>query len=126
MRYVIILILFCRCFMQEVVYIDPTKVRDPKIAWKLSVVPGFGQMYNGEYIKALGFISAEYYAINNFIDYNSKKNKIELRNTYAWWVLGLFVWNMLDAYVDAHLSTFPIKKLESNVNSDSLKIGKKL
>jgi CheY-like chemotaxis protein len=51
-----------------------------------------------------------------------KENRIGLRNTYAWWTFGLFVWNMLDAYVDAQLSTFPVRLLESNNDIDSLKV----
>ena len=106
---------------QESEYIDSTKVRNPGLAWKLGVIPGMGQLYNGKYIKAIGFISAEYFAVNRLIELE-KENRIGLRNTYGWWIFGLFVWNMLDAYVDAHLSTFPIKRLESNNNLDSLKV----
>ena len=51
------------------------------------------------------------------------ENRIGLRNTYAWRVFGLFVLNMLDAYVDAQLSTFPIKRLESNNDIDSKIFG---
>ena len=100
---------------------DSTKVRNPGLAWKLGVIPGMGQLYNGRYIKAIGFIGAEYFAVNRFIELKNEK-KIGLRNTYGWWVFGLFVWNMLDAYVDAQLSTFPIKRLEPNNNLDSLKV----
>ena len=50
------------------------------------------------------------------------EGRIGLRNTYAWWVFGLFVWNILDSYVDAQLSTFPIKRLESSAINDSLLI----
>ena len=122
MKYwIVILIAFSICTSQDSEYIDSTKVRNPGLAWKLSLIPGLGQLYNGKYIKAIGFFSAEYFAVNRFIELE-KENRIGLRNTYGWWVFGLFVWNMLDAYVDAHLSTFPIKHLESNNNLDSLKV----
>ena len=39
-------------------------------------------------------------------------NKIGMRNTYAWWIIGIYFWSILDAYVDAQLSTFPNKKIE--------------
>ena len=122
MKYwIIILIAFSICTSQELGYIDSTKVRNYELAWKLSVIPGMGQLYNGKYIKAIGFMSAEYFAVSRLIELKTE-NRIGLRNTYGWWVLGLFVWNMLDAYVDAHLSTFPIKRLESNNNLDSLMV----
>ena len=102
-------------------YIDSTMIRNPKLAWKLGLVPGLGQLYNGKQLKAIGFITGEYIAIKNFNKFNNINN-IALRNTYAWWILGLYVWNIIDAYVDAQLSTFPIKRLESKNEIDSLKV----
>ena len=120
MKYwIIILFAFRICTSQESEYIDSTKVRNPSLAWKLGMIPGVGQLYNGKYLKAIGFIGAEYFVVSRFIELNDEK-RIGLRNTYGWWVMGLFVWNILDAYVDAQLSTFPIKRLESNNNLDSL------
>jgi len=126
MRYYIILfIILSIAVSQNVEYVDSTKVRDPQIAWKLSFIPGLGQLYNGNYMKALGFMAGEYIAVSNFNKY-SKLNRIEMRNTYAWWIVGLYVWNLVDSYVDAHLSTFPIKRLEStNTIIDSLKTNEK-
>ena len=121
-----ILILFLINFgiSQEEGYIDSSKVRDPKLAWKLSIIPGLGQLYNGKFIKAVGFAGAEYIAIEHFIE-SRNANKIGSRNTYAWWIFGIFVWNVFDAYVDAQMSTFPVKKLESNNVQDSLRIKSK-
>ena len=122
MKYwIAILFAFSICTGQEPGYIDSTKVRDPGLAWKLGAIPGLGQIYNGQYVKAIGFIGAEYFVINRFMELK-KENRIGLRNTYAWWTFGLFVWNMLDAYVDAQLSTFPVRRLESNDDIDSLKV----
>ena len=123
MRYLIILLLTLSiAISQDEGYIDSTKIRNPKIAWKLGFVPGLGQLYNYKYLKALGFVSSEYIAISRFNKFNKDKNSIGLRNTYAWWIIGLYIWNILDAYVDAQLSTFPIKRLESNSAMDSLKV----
>ena len=122
MKYwIVILFSFSICTSQELGYIDSTKIRNPGLAWKLGVIPGMGQLYNGKYVKAIGFISAEYFAVSRLIELNTE-NRMGLRNTYGWWVFGLFVWNVLDAYVDAQLSTFPIKRLESNNNLDSLMV----
>ena len=115
----IILFAFSICTSQEEGYIDSSKVRDPGLAWKLGFIPGLGQLYNGKYLKAIGFIGAEYYAVARFTELKDE-GKIGLRNTYAWWIFGLFVWNILDSYVDAHLSTFPVKRLESSTINDSL------
>ena len=123
MRYwVILLLTLSISISQDEGYIDSTKIRNPKIAWKLGFVPGLGQLYNGKYLKALGFVSSEYIAINRFNKFNKDNNSIGLRNTYAWWIIGLYIWNILDTYVDAQLSTFPIKRLESNDAIDSLKV----
>ena len=123
MRYWVILLLTLNISIsQDEGYIDSTKIRNPKIAWKLGFVPGLGQLYNGKYLKALGFVSSEYIAINRFNKFNKDNNSIGLRNTYAWWIIGLYIWNILDTYVDAQLSTFPIKRLESNDAMDSLKV----
>ncbi len=109
-------------FAQSSKYSDSTKVRVPSYAWKLSFIPGLGQIYNGEYLKAAAFIGSEYWAVSRFMEFKNE-GRIALRNTYAWWVFGLFVWNMLDSYVDAHLSTFPSKRLDFNTSpEDSTKV----
>ncbi len=121
MKYWIILLFTISIIIsQDEGYLDSTKVRNPKVAWKLSLIPGLGQLYNGKQLKAFGFISGEYIAWSYFNEYK-KLNRIGLRNTYAWWIIGLYIWNMLDAYVDAQLSTFPEKRLESNTKLDSLR-----
>ena len=121
---VIILLFILVCFANEESYIDSSKIRNPSLAWKLSIIPGLGQMYNNSYLKALGFSSAQYFSIVRFSELK-KDNRIGLRNTYAWWIFGLCVWNMMDAYVDAHLSTFPWKRIQSNHDIDSLIISNK-
>tara|TARA_B110000438_G_C15667518_1_gene586697 strand:+ start:512 stop:892 length:381 start_codon:yes stop_codon:yes gene_type:complete len=119
----IILFTFSMLSSQDSKYTDSTKVRNPSYAWKLGIIPGLGQIYNRKYIKATLFIGAEYFAINRFIEFK-KEGRIGLRNTYAWWTFGLFVWNVLDSYVDAHLSTFPVKRLEFNsIINDSTKVN---
>ena len=68
------------------------------------------------------FIASEYWAVSRFMEFKNE-GRIALRNTYAWWIFGLFVWNILDSYVDAHLSTFPSKRLDFNTSSeDSTKV----
>ena len=106
---------------QEKGYIDSTMIRNPEVAWKLGFIPGLGQLYNGKYLKSIGFVAAEYIAVRRFNEFKNDTS-IGLRNTYAWWIIGIYVWNILDAYVDAQLSTFPVKRLESKNKVDSLNV----
>mgnify|MGYP006966889463 CR=1 FL=1 len=114
------LFLYCCLFsflISQSTHIDSTKIKNPSIAWKLSLIPGLGQIYNEEYVKSSLFIIAETYAFlkrNKF----SKSGKIGKRNTFTWWLFGLYVWGMLDAYVDAHLSTFPTEKINELENEE--------
>ncbi len=93
-------------------YIDSTRIKDPSLAWKLSLIPGGGQIYNGKWGKAAALILAQYVAVSNFNDLR-KQGNIEKRNKYGWWIMGLYVFGILDAYVDAQLSTFPTKITET-------------
>ena len=122
MKYwIILLFTLSIVFSQNEGYIDSSMIRNPKIAWKLSLIPGLGQLYNGKHLKALGFVGGEYLALSRYNKFK-QANHIGLRNTYAWWIIGLYIWNILDAYVDAQLSTFPIKRLDFNNEGDSLRV----
>ena len=114
------LLIFCSILLcQEQTYIDSSNVSNPEVAWKFSLVPGIGQLYNKKYIKSVLFIASESVVIHRYMNYKNN-NKIKLRNTYGWWIFGIYIWGMLDAYVDAHLSTFPIQHINSTVERDSL------
>ena len=91
---------------QEAEYIDSSKVRNPRLAWKLSIIPGVGQIYNEQYFKSIGILTADVYAIHQAYSFH-KKGLVGNRNTYIWWIFGLYVLGIIDAYVEAHLSTFP-------------------
>ena len=120
MRILLFIIIFHGfSFSQNDGYVDSTKVRNPKLAWKIALIPGMGQLYNGKYIKSFGTIATEYFAIEKFIHYKNL-NKIGMRNTYAWWIIGIYIWSILDAYVDAQLSTFPNKKIEISNELDTM------
>ena len=95
--------------LSEEAIIDSSKVKDPSFAWKIGFIPSAGQIYNGDYHKAIGFWLLESYSISKFNAYNKQGNKLGNRNTYAWWIAGIYIMSILDAYIDAQLSTFPIK-----------------
>ncbi len=102
------IILVISSILCQETFIDSTNIKNPKLAWKLGAIPGVGQFYNQKYGKGLAFIAAQYYTFNQYNTFNIEGN-ISKRNTYAWWVFGLWVLSMLDAYVDAHLTTFPVQ-----------------
>ena len=98
---------------------DSTLIKNPKTAFYLSVVPGGGQLYNGKVLKGSLVLAlesfamyswlenAEIYRDYDFIDKPLPKNRyLEKRNKYAWWVISIYFYSMIDAMVDAHLSPF--------------------
>ena len=98
---------------------DSTIIKDPKTAFLASFVPGGGQIYNGKLLKGLTVLGLEVLAMQSWLDnskiysdYDSgdyplqKHRYLEKRNKYAWWIIFLYFYGMVDAMVDAHLSPF--------------------
>lgn len=81
--------------------------RKSSLAWKLSLIPGAGQLYNQKYLKGMLIFSSEAALIRNISLYSAD---IAMRNSLMWWALGIYVFNIVDAYVDAELSTFTDNK----------------
>ena len=115
-----LLLYFClfSMLMAQDTQIDSTKIKNPNVAWKLSLIPGMGQLYNEEYIKSVAFILTGTYAYLKQSEFASS-GQIGKRNTYSWWVFALYVWGILDAYVDAQLSTFPLDKNNKLENEEN-------
>ena len=103
----------------QVTKTDSTLIKNPKTAFYLSAVPGIGQLYNGKLLKGSLVLTLESFAIYSFLenakiyrDYDSANNRLpknrylEKRNKYAWWVIFIYFYSMIDAMVDAHLSPF--------------------
>ena len=100
---------------------DTTRTaREPRKALVSSIIIGGGQAYNRAWLKMVGLIAAEIYFVNKFqenrdiVEEFRKKAAdgahnpyITVRNKYAWWVVGTYLYAMVDAYVDAHLDSFP-------------------
>lgn len=100
-----------------------------------AVVPGGGQVYNGSYWKVPIIIGAQAFFISQWIS-NNKSYKYYLseydsslialpgvgnsalqqerdsyhdqRDSYAWYIAGVYLLSMLDAYIDAELSGFDV------------------
>jgi len=78
--------------------------------------PGWGQWYNGKRVKAVIVFGAEAGIIANTIYQNQKvqdsKSEVERefylenRRLSNWWLAGVILLSMIDAYVDAHLYDF--------------------
>jgi len=99
--------------------VDSTLIKNPRKAFLFSLVPGGGQFYNQKYIKGSLVMGLETLALYSWLDnskiyknYDSEKYSLrqsrylEKRNKYAWWVIFLYFYSMIDAMVDAHLSPF--------------------
>ena len=112
---------------------DSTFIKSPKTAFIASVIPGGGQIYNGKLIKGLAIMTLEVMALqlwreNSDIysgydsgDYRLAKGRyLEKRNKYAWWVVFLYFYSMIDAIVDAHLSPFN-EVMDANIDIEEEK-----
>ena len=112
---------------------DSTFIKSPKTAFIASAIPGGGQIYNGKLIKGLTIITLEVMAIqlwrensDIYSDYDSgdyilpKGRYLEKRNKYAWWVVFLYFYSMIDAMVDAHLSPFN-EVMDANIDIEEEK-----
>ena len=96
----------------------PKKSKSPMGAMiRSAILPGWGQVYNHKYIKALVYLGGESYFIYRYSaidkDVNKLKNdnaaeddikkKEHLRNGWAWLFGAGYLLALGDAYVDAHL-----------------------
>ncbi len=103
----------------QVTKTDSTLIKNPKTAFYLSAVPGGGQLYNGKLLKGSLVLALESFVIYSWLentriyrDYDNidkplpKNRYLEKRNKYAWWVIFIYFYSMIDAMVDAHLSPF--------------------
>jgi hypothetical protein len=92
------------------------------------IFPGWGQLYNKKYFKAILAFGAEIGLLTNSIYLNQKYKAsdtelerefyINNRNLSNWWLVGVILFSMADAFVDAHLSDF-----DESANLTSLKIS---
>ena len=46
----------------------------------------------------------------SYYDQYDDIDNIKMRNKFGWWFLGFYVSSMIDSYIDAELSTFPLRK----------------
>jgi hypothetical protein len=95
-----------------------------------SVLPGMGQANNGRWAKASAFVVVGSLLISKIVVeseradrylylsrsattnedaeafYDEYTNHFNRRDSYIWWTVGFWLYNMLDAYIDGHLFGF--------------------
>ncbi len=99
--------------------LDSLNAHTPKKAALYALLfPGAGQLYNGRPLKTglmLGMVglAAWRWSANgeNYQNYTEdlalpKRRYLEKRNKYAWWMGFIYIYGLLDAVVDAHLTNF--------------------
>ena len=118
-RFLLFAYMFITILIGQIDKVDSTLIKNPKTALYLSLIPGGGQLYNGKLLKGSLLLAFESYVIYSWLEnskiyknYNSsnhilpKNRYLEKRNKYAWWVIFVYFYSMIDAIVDAHLSPF--------------------
>jgi len=122
------------CFLQQG-QPDSTKtvIKSPNGAMLRSLfVPGWGQLYNGKWFKAILVCGVEVGLISNAVYQNQmavqSTGKLERewyqdnRNLSVWWLLATVLLSMADAYVDAHLYNFD-ESLDLSIEMESTKFS---
>ena len=97
------------------------KLKNSKIAFYWSLVPGLGQAYNGKWVKSISIAGLELAACAAWVEnknfYNNydtdvnpnklpKHRYLEKRNKYDWWIVFIYVYGIIYEVVDAHLHNF--------------------
>jgi len=113
--------------------IDSTRIKTPKGAMYRSLaIPGWGQWYNGNKYKSAVIFTAEtgcaagYFIQNHRLSNSKIPQEREYyrgdRNKYAWWFIGIILYSVLDAYVDAYLHDFDRDMFVKNDNQFTIPI----
>jgi hypothetical protein len=89
--------------------------------WRSMLLPGWGQLYNGKYLKALiigggeiGLIWGIYAQHQRLQDARKANDEIaenfyrDDRNRLTWWLVGTILYSMADAYVDGQLWNYDL------------------
>ncbi len=98
------------------------KLHNPMGAmWRSLLFPGWGQLYNRKYLKALilggteiGFIYGIIYQNDRYRNARGEGDTVRAafykddRNRLSWWLAGIILYSMADAYADAHLWDFEL------------------
>lgn len=114
-----------------------SSIKSPTGAMIRSLIfPGWGQLHNKKYVKSILVFGAETGLIANSIYLNQKYKAsqtvwerefyINNRNLSNWWLVGVILFSMADAFVDAHLTDFDESSDLSFINITPIRIGNDL
>ena len=112
--------------------LDSTLTVSPRsLLWRSAVVPGWGQVRNGRYVKAVGFAAAagsflaasvvEIRALDRAVG-SDREEIASRRNTRILLFVTTATFAALDAYVDAHLNDLVVE-LEPVSAGDGVGVG---
>ena len=115
--YIFFLVLLMNVVLSAETDADSSSVKDPTAAMLRSAfVPGWGQFYNGKWLKGTVIAGVEIGLITNAVVLHQYMKQAETqadrdfywdnRNLSLWWLGASILYSMADAYVDAHLSDF--------------------
>ncbi len=115
MKAIIFIIITLFMASKGISQIDSTDYKNPKVAVTLAALcPGVGQIYNEKWLKAALVMGIDSYWIYKSVYYHnlheedpSKQYYEDSRNKYIWYSFGGYIYGVVDALVDAHLSLFP-------------------
>ena len=114
MKYILIYLCSSSFLFSSIMEIDSTSIRNSVKSFRWSIIPvvSQGQMYNKKYLKSIFFTFAQSYSLQrmSYYDQYDDIDNIKMRNKFGWWFLGFYVSSMIDSYIDAELSTFPLRK----------------
>ena len=115
MKYVLIYICSFSFLFSSIMEIDSTAIKNSAKSFRWSLIPivSQGQTYNQKYLKSIFFTCAQSYSLNRMSYYDQYDDiyNIKMRNKFGWWFLGFYVSSIIDSYIDAELSTFPLRKI---------------
>lgn len=115
MKAIIFIIITLFMASKGISQIDSTDYKNPKVAVTLAALcPGAGQIYNEKWLKAVLVMGIDSYWIYKSVYYHNlhkedpgKQYYEDSRNKYIWYSFGGYIYGVVDALVDAHLSLFP-------------------
>jgi hypothetical protein len=104
---------------QDSSQVSSVKIKSPgKAVIRSALIPGLGQWYNEQKLKAVLVFGGELGLIANAVYQNQKAVEsqtpwerefyVNNRSLSLWWFAGIYFLNLLDAYVDAHLWDFDV------------------
>ncbi len=118
----------------DTLYYQCGKMKSPALALSLSfVLPGSGQVYNEKWGKGILFFTGNAALVGStayyYMQFGKNKDLYGLNDSrtqqslliakrITWFSAALYVYNLIDAYVDAHLSAFPDEALILQPNPD--------